>query len=85
MTSYIVSKFVSGYTALESTIGGGDNVKYLETISLIHYTLWFLLYQQVLVKVVSSINTTAIQSPEGFILQQEIVHIQEGQQTTLLH
>ena len=68
MTSYIAAnKFVSGYTALESTIGGGDNV--LSSRNFYYDTIHTMVpsISTGSSKIIASTETTAIQSPEGHI------------------
>ena len=68
MSTYIANnKFKSGYTALESTIGGGENV--MESRNFYYDTLHTMIpsIQQGGSKIIASTESTAMKSPEGHI------------------
>ena len=68
ITSHIgANKFVSGYTALESTTGGGENV--MSSRNFYYDTLHTMIpsISSGSSKIIASTETTAIQSPEGHI------------------
>ena len=68
LASYIGNnKFVSGYTALESTVGGGENV--LESRNYYYDTLHTMIpsISSGSSKIIASIESTAMKSPEGVI------------------
>ena len=75
LTSFIgVSKFVSGYTALETTTGGGSAVQVSRNYIFDSLHTMIPSTQVGSCKVVSSINTTAMKSPEGFISSGDTVY-----------